>query len=369
MSGCGRTGGSDATDASSELIRMTRSVFGRMPDGRAVEMYTLRNANGLEAEIITFGGIIRALRVPDREGNADDVVLGFDSLSQYLDGHPYFGAVVGRYANRIARGTFTLDSVTYQLALNNGMNHLHGGTQGFDKVLWDAQSFESDSSSGLRFTYLSPDGEEGYPGNLQVTVTYTLDDLNQLTFDYRAETDKATIINLTNHSYYNLSGMEDDILDHVLQIYADQYLPVDSTLIPGEAAPVAGTPFDFTSPERIGARIRENARQLRHGGGYDHCYILNETEDEPGLAATLYDPESGRVMHVYTTEPGLQLYSGNFLDGSLTGKGGRQYVHRSGLCLETQHFPDSPNRPEFPSVRLAPGEEYHSRTVTRFTTR
>lgn len=343
--------------------------FGSLPEGQAVTLFTLTNANGMVARVIDYGGIILSLMAPDADGRFEDVTLGYDSLSDYLDESPYFGAVIGRYGNRIAGGRFDLDGETYELARNNGPNHLHGGLKGFDKVVWDAEPFERKNGVGLIFRRTSPDMEEGYPGNLSATITYTLTDDNELIFDYEATTDEATPVNLTQHAYFNLAGDgEGDILDHVLTLNADHFTPVDSTLIPtGEIRPVAGTPFDFTEPTPIGARIEQDDEQLRHGLGYDHNFVLNRSdEDSLVLAARLYEPTSRRVMEVFTTEPGVQFYSGNFLDGSLTGKGGVVYEHRYGLALETQHFPDSPNQPSFPSTILLPGETYRSRTVYRF---
>jgi len=342
--------------------------FGRLPDGRAVRLFTFVNANGIEVRAIDYGGIILSLRVPDREGALGDIVLGYDSLGGYLAETPYFGAIIGRYGNRIAGGQFTLDGVRYVLATNNGPSHLHGGLLGFDKVMWSAEPFEHPDGVGVVFTYTSADGEEGYPGTLTARVTYTLTDRNELIFDYHATTDKATPVNLTQHTYFNLAGDgSGDILGHELTVHASHYTPVDATLIPtGVIAPVAGTPFDFKSAATIGARIGEDNEQLRFGGGYDHNFVLDR--EEPGLlhAARVYDPTTGRVMEVFTTEPGLQFYSGNFLDGSTTGKAGHVYRHRTGFCLETQHYPDSPNEPAFPSTILRPGEEYESRTVYAF---
>lgn len=346
--------------------------FGALPDGEAVTLYTLTNGKGMEMRVIDYGAIILSLTAPDADGRFDDVTLGYDSLSDYLDETPYFGAVIGRYGNRIAGGRFELDGVTYELAKNNGPNHLHGGVRGFDKVVWDAVPFEREDAVGLIFRRTSPDMEEGYPGNLSATVTYTLTDENEIVFDYEATTDEATPVNLTQHAYFNLAGDgERDILGHVLTINADHFTPVDSTLIPtGEIRPVEGTPFDFTEPTPIGARINQDNEQLRRGLGYDHNFVLNGSgEDSLVLAARLYEPTTGRVMEVLTTEPGVQFYSGNFLDGSLTGKNGAVYEHRYGLALETQHFPDSPNQPAFPSTILRPGETYRSTTVYRFSVR
>ncbi len=372
LTACGYNGDS-TRDSVKEPVslqaRVSRSDFGVTTAGENVEQYTIRNENGLELQVITYGGIIRTLRIPDRENNFTDVVMGFEDLKSYEEKSPYFGAIIGRYGNRIAGGKFSLDGKEYTLATNNGPNHLHGGPKGFDKVIWQAQSFESDTSAGIRLTYRSANMEEGYPGALDVSVTYTLDDGDRLIFDYKATTDAPTIVNLTNHAYYNLTGMERDVLGHKLEINADRFLAVDSVLIPEEPIVVAGTPFDFRKPTAIGARIDEDHPQLIHGGGYDHCWILDPPGDQPAFAASLYDPESGRLMKLYTTEPGIQVYSGNFLDGSFTGKEGITYNYRDAICLETQHFPDSPNRPEFPDVILRPGETYSSQTITVFSTR
>ena len=350
---------------------ITSEPFGTLPSGEAVTLFTLTNANGMVARVIDYGGIILSLTAPDSEGRFDDVTLGYETLSDYLDATPYFGALIGRYGNRIADGRFELDGQVFELAKNNGPNHLHGGVKGFDKVLWDAEPFERADEVGLVFRRTSPDMEEGYPGDLSATVTYTLTDENELIFDYEATTDEATPVNLTQHAYFNLAGDgKGDILDHVLTINADHFTPVDSTLIPtGEIRPVAGTPLDFREPTPIGARVDEDDEQLRYGLGYDHNFVLNRSEDDSlVLAARLFEPTTGRVMEVYTTEPGIQFYSGNFLDGSLTGKNGVVYEHRYGLALETQHFPDSPNKPDFPSTILRPGETYRSTTVYRFKT-
>jgi len=347
---------------------VTRANFGMMPGGAPVEVFTLANAHGVEVRAMTYGATIVSLKTPDKDGRIDDIVLGFPSLDGYLEGSPYFGAVVGRYGNRIGGARFTLDGETYQLAANDGANHLHGGVRGFDKVVWDGASGGSDSTAWVSFTYTSPSGEEGYPGTLVATVTYTLTDDDDLRVDYRATTDAPTPVNLTQHSYFNLAGAgRGDILGHELMIAADRYTPVDSTLIPtGELASVEGTPFDFRTPTAIGARIGEADEQLLRGHGYDHNFVLNREGTGLVRAATLRDPATGRTVDVSTTEPGLQFYSGNFLDGTITGKDGRVYGHRSGLCLETQHFPDSPNEPSFPSTILRPGEEYRSTTVFAF---
>ena len=343
-----------------------RETFGTMPDGTRVERFTLTNASGIELNAISYGGIITSLRVPDRSGRLDDILLGFDNLDGYLRDNPFFGAIIGRYGNRIARGAFTLDGTTYKLATNNGPNHLHGGNKGFDKVLWEAVPVPG--RNAIAFTRTSPDGEEGYPGSLRVRVTYTLTDANELIVDYSATTDKATPVNLTQHSYFNLAGhASGDILGHQLMLNADRYTPVDETLIPtGELAPVAGTPFDFRKPTAIGARIDQDTVQLKHGKGYDHNWVLNRKGAGRQLAARVIEPKTGRTMEIATTEPGIQFYSGNFLDGTLTGKGGAVYKHRTGFCLETQHFPDSPNQPKFPSTILRPGSEYKTSTVFTF---
>ena len=350
---------------------IARTPFGSTERGEAVSAYTLKNAHGIELQVLDYGGIIVSLRVPDRTGRLGDVVLGFDSLADYQRGSPYFGALIGRYGNRIARGRFSLDGRGYTLATNNGPNHLHGGVRGFDKVVWKIAPFQHADSVGLVLTYTSPDGEEGYPGTLRATVTYTLTDSNQLIFDYHATTDRATPVNLTQHSYFNLAGDgTGDILGHVVMLNADRFTPVDSTLIPtGEIRSVAGTPFDFRTPTPIGTRIDQNDPQLRFGRGYDHNFVLNKggKGGEPTLAARVYEPTTGRVMEISTTEPGLQFYSGNFLDGTLRGKHGVVYRHRYGFAMETQHFPDSPNEPAFPTTILRPGEEYRSRTIYRFT--
>jgi aldose 1-epimerase len=358
-----------ATDAAAEgATAVVAAPFGTTADGKAVDIYTLRNANGLEAKVITYGGIITSLRTPDRNGQLSDIVLGFDSLAPYLQEPPYFGAIIGRYGNRIAGGRFTLDGQTYTLATNNGANHLHGGVRGFDKVVWTAEPFQNDTARGLVLRYTSPDGEEGYPGTVNAQVTYTLTDSDQLAVDYQATTDRATPINLTQHSYFNLAGAgSGDILGQELMINASAYTPVDSTLIPtGDITQVEGTPFDFRTATAIGARIGADDEQLRRGGGYDHNFVLDREGDGLSLAARATDPATGRTLEVRTTEPGLQFYSGNFLDGTITGKSGHVYAHRSGFCLETQHYPDSPNQSSFPSTILRPGEEYRTRTVFAF---
>lgn len=343
------------------------TAFGEW-EGRPVQLFTLRNPAGIEARITNFGGIIVSLRTPDRAGNFADIVLGFDSLAPYVAGTPYFGAIIGRYGNRIAGGRFTLAGTTYQLARNDGPNHLHGGERGFDKVLWEPEPFSRSGERGVILRYTSADGEEGYPGALQATVTYTLNDQNELTVDYHATTTRATPVNLTQHSYFNLGGAgSGDILGHELMIAAEGYTPIDSTLIPtGAIAPVAGTPFDFTTPTPIGRRINANDEQLRNGRGYDHNFVLKRQGTGLELAARVTHAASGRTLEIRTTEPGIQFYSGNFLDGTIRGKGGQVYAYRSGFCLETQHYPDSPNQPAFPSTILHPGQEYRTRTVFTF---
>jgi len=347
---------------------VSKEVFGKLADGRKVELYTLTNANGARARIMTYGAIVVSLEMPDRNGKLDDVTLGFDNLEGYLAGHPYFGAVVGRYGNRIGKAQFVLNGLTYRLAKNDGENHLHGGVKGFDKVLWKAEPVEQTNAVGVKLSYLSKDGEENYPGNLACTVVYTLTNDDELKISYEATTDKPTVVNLTHHSYFNLAGQgKCDILSHKLMLNADRFTPVGAGLIPtGELKSVKATPMDFTRATAIGARINQDDEQLKLGGGYDHNWVLNKNDDSLTLAAKVYEPTSGRVMEVYTTEPGIQFYSGNFLDGTITGKCGRVYKHRYGLCLETQHFPDSPNKPDFPSVILEPGQKYTHLTVHKF---
>jgi aldose 1-epimerase len=333
-------------------------------DGQAVKLFTLTNSSGTEVKITNYGGIITSWQTRDKDGNLGNIVLGFDSLAPYLQASPYFGAIIGRYGNRIANGTFSLEGKTYKLATNNGKNHLHGGDKGFDKVVWTAEP-ATDGKVSLALTYLSKDGEEGYPGNLNVKVVYTLTDSDDLVMDYSAETDKTTIVNLTNHSYFNLSGdVSNTILNHQLQLHAHKYTPVDASLIPtGDLVDVSGTPFDFRNPTKIGERI-ENVE-----GGYDHNFVLSKESAGMELVATLFDTISGRQLEVITTEPGLQFYSGNFLDGKLTTPDGKSIVKHGALCLETQHFPDSPNRPDFPTTTLKPGEKYSTHTIYKITVR
>lgn len=344
------------------MTTVTRQPYGQLPDGREVHELSLTSARGAEVRFITYGGTITAIRVPDRDGKAANVVLGFASLDGYLGAHPYFGVITGRYANRIAGGRFTLDGAAYTLAVNNGRNALHGGLKGFDKHLWTPSIVED----GVALRYVSPAGEEGYPGTLDVTVTYRLTDDPALEIDYLATTDAPTVINLTNHTYFNLAGEgSGGILDHVLMLDAQAYTPVDDTQIPtGEVASVAGTPFDFRQAKRVGADLRSSDVQLLRGSGYDHNFVLSG--DLTRLSGRLHEPSSGRVMEMYTSEPGVQLYTGNFLTGTLVGASGKTYRQSDGLCLETQHFPDSPNQPSFPSTVLRPGETYRSKTIYRF---
>jgi aldose 1-epimerase len=349
--------------------QLKKQFYGKTPDGQVVELYTLTSAKGVEVAITNYGGVIVWLKTPDRKGALADVVHGYDTLEGYLKDTAYFGGIIGRYGNRIARGRFTLEGAGYTLARNNGENHLHGGIRGFDKVVWAAKDVSTAAGAALQLNYRSRDGEEGYPGNLAVQVTYTLTDENDLRIEYSATTDKATVVNLTNHSYFNLAG-QGDILGHQLKLNAGRYTPVDQGLIPtGELPSVAGTPFDFRKATAIGQRINDKHEQIAFGLGYDHNWVLDSAGGRLAEAAELYDPGSGRVLRVFTTEPGIQFYSGNFLDGKIKGKQGRVYTHRSGLCLETQHFPDSPNQPKFPSTVLKPGARYHSVTELRFSTR
>lgn len=350
------------------ISTISKEAFGQLPDGQQADLYTLTNANGMTVNITNYGGIITKLTAPDKNGQWADVVLGFDSLAPYLSGHPFFGALVGRYGNRIAKGKFKLNGQEYSLAINNGPNALHGGTKGFDKVIWKATEIKQDSVVGLQLEYTSKDMEEGYPGNLTVKVVYTLDNDNALTIDYTATTDKPTVVNLTNHSYFNLTGLKRDILDHEVTIESDSIVPVDTTLIPtGKLRAVEGTPFDFRKATKIGAGINKiEDEQIAAGGGYDHCWVLKRSGDGLVQFATVREPESGRVMEVFTTEPAVQFYTGNFLDGKLTGKGAT-YSKRFGLCLETEHYPDSPNQPQFPTTTLNPGETYKTTTKYKFS--
>ncbi len=349
---------------------ITQVPFGQA-DGQAVTLYTLRNSRGAEARIMNYGGIVQSLRVPDRNGNFDDVVLGYDDLAGYVANNPYFGCLVGRYGNRIGGAKFTLDGKTYTLAANNGPNSLHGGLKGFDKVVWNAQPRVTKAGPALELKYVSQDGEEGFPGTLKVTAVYTLTEDNALQLDYTATTDKPTVCNLTHHSYFNLRGQgRGDILGHEVYLNADKTTPVDKELITtGEYASVAGTPFDFRKPTTIGARIDDPDTQLQYGPGYDHNWVINKPLGQLGLQARVYEPTTGRVMEVWSDEPGLQFYAGNFLDGTITGKGGAVYQRRNGFCMEPQHYPDSPNKPNFPSVVLRPGETFRNTIIYKFSTR
>jgi len=340
-------------------------------NAQKIDVYTLKNQHGMEVKIINFGGTVTSIRVPDRSGKFADVVLGFNNPDDYLKPHPSFGTAVGRFANRIAKGRFTLNGVEYKLAVNNGENHLHGGIKGFDDVFWTAEEINTPAGPAVRLTYLSKDGEEGYPGNLNVTMTYTLTNKNELRIDYSATTDKDTVVNLTHHSYFNLGGEGNgDILNHRLKLNADSFTPTDAGSIPtGELRSVRGTPFDFLTPHAIGERINRDDEQLKFGNGYDHNFVVNGRMGALRQAAVVTDPGSGRVMEVWTTEPGVQLYTGNFLDGTLVGKSGKAYQRRYGFCLETQHYPDSPNKPNFPTTTLKKGATFKSTTIYRFSAR
>jgi len=355
--------------ASPPEMKIYKETFGEF-DGGKVDIYTLTNANQVEIKITNYGGIVTSIKLPDKNGKFDDVVLGHSNLQNYVNNSPYFGCIVGRYANRIGKAEFTLDGNKFTLAKNDGENNLHGGLKGFDKILWDAEPFTGNDSQSLKLTYLSKDGEEGFPGNLKVIVTYTLTNDNSFRIDYSATTDKTTVVNLTNHTYWNFAGEgSGDILEHDLMLKADSFTPVDQGLITtGELRTVENTPMDFRKPTAIGNRIESEYEQLIFGKGYDHNWVLNSNEDdEPNLAATVYEPVSGRFMEIFTTEPGIQFYTGNFLDGSIIGKSGKPYGFRNGFCLETQHFPDSPNKPEFPSVVLKSGETYKTTTIHKFS--
>lgn len=348
---------------------ISKAPFGRTPEGEPVEIYTLRNDNGLEARIMTYGGIVVSLKTPDKSGQFDDVVLGYDSLEGYLKRNPYFGALIGRCGNRISKGKFSLNGSTYSLAQNIGSkNHLHGGLKGFDKVVWTAKVVETSNGPALQLDYLSKDGEEGYPGNLSVTAIHTLTADNGLRIDFNATTDKHTICNLTHHSYFNFHG-GGDVLDYLVQINAEHFTAVNEDVIPtGELRPVDGTPLDFRKPTRIGARIESLDEQIQLAGGYDHNWVFNKPAGHLAAVARVADKTSGRCMEVFTTQPGMQFYSGNFLDGTITGKGGQKYHRRYAFCMEPQHYPDAPNHPKFPSIELKPGQVYKNTIVYKFST-
>jgi len=350
-------------------MNIIKEPYGKTNNGEPVDIYTLTNNNGMTVRITNYGGIVQMLTAPDKNGKYEDVVLGYDSLKSYIEATPYFGAIVGRYGNRIANGKFTLDGIEYTLVQNNGKNHLHGGIIGFDKVVWNAVPIKRDSSVSLKLEYLSKDGEEGYPGNLKVTVVYTLTEDDALKIEYSATTDKKTILNLTNHSYFNLTAnFRNKILDHVLWLNADRYVPIDSTAIPlGTVESIAGTPFDFTKPKKIGKDISDDNQQLKNGMGYDHCMVFENSDRSVKLQATVYEEQSGRLMEVFTDQPAVQLYIGNYLDGTNIGKENIPYEHRTGFCLETEHYPDSPNQPQFPSTVLKPDEVYSTTTIYKFS--
>ena len=368
LTGCGKkentAAQTETTSKGQEGTSIMKESFGTAPSGEEVQLYTLTNKNGVIVKITNYGAIVTSIITPDKNGNMGDVALGFDSVEGYVPNEPHFGGIIGRYANRIAKGSFTLDGKAYTLATNDEPNHLHGGNIGFDRVIWQAEELPDENA--LKLTYASKDMEEGYPGNLTAVVIYTLTEDNSLKIDYEATTDKATPVNLTNHSYFNLSaGKEKDILNHVVQINADKYTPVDHTLIPtGELSPVKGTAYDFTKPQAVGTRINN-----LDGYGYDLNYVINKEGQGLTHAATVYEPKSGRVMEVHTTKPGLQLYTAYHLDGTLTGKNSTTYDRYDGLCLEAQYFPDSPNHPNFPNTVIKPGEKYSETTLYKFTTR
>ena len=359
-------------DMTEDKIAITQSEFGKTKDGLVVNQYTLKNRNGVEMNVINYGGRITSLKVPNKSGEFENVILGFDNLEAYEADNPFFGALIGRYGNRIANGKFNLNGEEYALATNDGSNHLHGGVDGYDRVVWEAEPIEEGSEdSTLKLTYLSKDGEEGYPGNLNVTVVYTLTNDNAVEVTYEATTDKSTVVNLTQHAYFNLTGdFSKDILNHDVVIDADTYLPVDETLIPtGEIRKVEGTPFDFTSPKKIGKEINADNEQLKRGKGYDHCWVLNGKKGNMRFVASAFDEDSGRFMEILSTEPAIQFYTGNFLDGTLPMPNRGTYNHRTGFCLETQHYPDSPNQEKFPSTVLNPGETYKTKTTFKFSTK
>lgn len=354
-----------------EKLAITKSEFGKTKDSTPIELYTLKNANGVEMDVITYGGRITSLKVPNKDGKLENVILGFDTIEDYQKDNPFFGALIGRYGNRIAKGKFTLNGEEFTLATNDGSNHLHGGVNGFDRVVWTAKPIEGLEDSSLQLVYRSKDGEEGYPGNLKVTVTYTLTKDNAVEVTYEATTDKTTVVNLTQHAYFNLTGdFSKDILNHDVVINADAFLPVDETLIPtGEIRKVEGTPFNFNSSKKIGKDISVDNEQLKRGKGYDHCWVLNGEKGDMRFVASAYDETSGRFMEIFTEEPAIQFYTGNFLDGTLPMVNGGTYAHRTGFCLETQHYPDSPNQDNFPSTVLNPGETYKTKTTFKFSTK
>lgn len=374
LGACGGKGTAELSNAESKPAAeaakagIKKDVFGKTGDGEAVDIYTLTNANGMEARITNYGGIVVSLKTPDRNGKLDDVVLGCDTLDEYLKGHPFFGAIAGRYGNRIGKAKFKLNGAEYKLAVNNGENSLHGGRKGFDKYVWQAREVPAKEGVALELKHSSPDGDEGYPGKLEVTVVYTLTNDNALRIDYDATTDKDTVVNLTNHSYFNLAGQgSGDILNHQVQINADRFTPVDAGMIPtGDLRSVKGTPFDFTTPTAIGARVEADDEQLKFGKGYDHNFVLNGEAGTLRPAVKVTEPTTGRVMEVLTTEPGVQFYIGNYL-AERPGKNGKTYNRRYGFCFETQHFPDSPNKPNFPSTVLKKDGRYQTTTVYKFS--
>lgn len=367
VAGCG-SATPNTQESMEQSPRLTQTPFGRTADGQVIDLITLRNSKKTEIRFMTYGGIVLSIKTADRDGALDDITLGYDTAEPYFKNSTYFGCLVGRYCNRIAKGKFMLDGATYTLPANNGVNSLHGGSKGFDRYLWKAEPFQTGAGVGAVLTMTSPDGDQGYPGALTAKVTYTLTDANEFTVSYEATTTKATVINLTQHTYFNLAGSKaNDILGHVMMINADRYTPVDDTLIPmGELATVEGTPFDFRTETPIGTRINLKNEQLTRGKGYDHNWVLNRRGAGLEHAAHVVEPTTGRLLEITTTEPGIQFYSGNFLDGTITGKAGKVYVHRGGFCLETQHYPDSPNQPAFPTTTLKPGETYRSQTVFKF---
>jgi len=350
-------------------MKIEKELFGKLSDGTQIDLYIIKHDDGSQIKITNYGATIVSLKVPDKNGNVEDVVLGFDKLDDYINIRNFYGCVVGRLGNRLANGKFSIDSVEYNIPQNEGANSLHGGVNGFDRMVWEAEQIIEENNPGIKLHYLSKDGEEGYPGNLDVTVKYTFSDNHELRIEYKVTTDKPTVKNITNHSYFNLSGnVKYDILNHELQLYADKFVPVREGLIPtGELRDVKNTPMDFRTPHKIGERINEDYEQLKLGLGYDQTWVFNEISDKPILNGSVYDPRSGRLMEIFTTEPGIQFYSGNFLDGSHAGLNGVVYKHREGMCLQTQHFPDSPNHPEFPSVLLLPGKVYSSVTMYKFS--